>query len=83
MPSKIINISLPEDLLREIDQLAKQERRTRSELFREAVRGYLKEAASEWGEADRQIFSKSSARALNKIWDNPVDAELWNNWERL
>ena len=41
MSAKVINISLPDDLLREVDDYAKEEHRTRSELFREAVRQYI------------------------------------------
>ena len=41
MGAKVINISLPDDLLREIDDYAKEESRTRSELFREAARQYI------------------------------------------
>lgn len=39
--AKVINISLPEELLGEIDEFAQLERRTRSELFREAARQYI------------------------------------------
>jgi metal-responsive CopG/Arc/MetJ family transcriptional regulator len=39
--SKVINITLPEDLLEEIDQAAQEERRTRSEYLREAARLYM------------------------------------------
>jgi metal-responsive CopG/Arc/MetJ family transcriptional regulator len=39
--SKVINITLPEDLLEEIDQAALEERRTRSEYLREAARLYM------------------------------------------
>ena len=41
MGAKVINISLPDDLLREVDDYAREEHRTRSELFREAVRQYI------------------------------------------
>ena len=41
MKTKIINISIPDSLLADADKLAKIEYRTRSELFREALRGYL------------------------------------------
>jgi len=41
MKSKIINISIPDSLLSDADKLAKTEYRTRSELFREALRGYI------------------------------------------
>jgi metal-responsive CopG/Arc/MetJ family transcriptional regulator len=39
--SKVINITLPEDLLAEIDEAAEDERRTRSEYLREAARLYM------------------------------------------
>lgn len=41
MRAKVINISLPEELLGEIDEFARSEQRTRSELFREAARQYI------------------------------------------
>ena len=41
MSAKVINISLPEDLLREIDEAARSDSRTRSEFFREAARTYM------------------------------------------
>jgi metal-responsive CopG/Arc/MetJ family transcriptional regulator len=82
MASKVINISLPKELLEEIDRLARREKRTRSEFFREAARRYLeiREVAS-WTRADRRAFTELSASAFNRIWDNPIDAELWDSWE--
>jgi len=41
--TQTINISLPSDLLKSADKLAKKESRTRSELIREALRAYVKE----------------------------------------
>lgn len=41
MKTKIINISIPGSLLSDADKLAQQEYRTRSELFREALRSYI------------------------------------------
>ena len=41
MKSAIVNLSLPAALLRRIDQEARAELRTRSELLREAARSYL------------------------------------------
>ena len=41
MKTKIINISIPGSLLSDADKLAQKEYRTRSELFREALRIYL------------------------------------------
>ena len=43
MRSRIVNMTVPVALLKEIDRLAKREGRTRSELFREAARRYLLE----------------------------------------
>lgn len=39
--SKVL-ISMPEEFLNKIDALATSEQRTRSELIREALRGYIK-----------------------------------------
>jgi len=41
METQIINISLPQKLLALADKLANQEFRSRSELFREAIRTYI------------------------------------------
>ena len=41
MPSKMISVSIPEEMLPEIDDAARRERRNRSELIREALRRYL------------------------------------------
>ena len=42
MASRIVNMTVPEDLLKEADEVARSEGRTRSELFRVAVRGYVR-----------------------------------------
>lgn len=41
MKAKIINISIPEPLLKDADIAAKAESRSRSDIFREAMRSYL------------------------------------------
>jgi len=40
-PTREFTISLPEDLAQKVDQLAQQESRNTSELFREALRTYF------------------------------------------
>lgn len=40
-PSQTVTVSLPPDLAREVDRVARQEGRSRSEMFREALRQYL------------------------------------------
>jgi len=44
--TQTINISLPSELLKSADKLAKKESRTRSELIREALRAYVKELSA-------------------------------------
>ena len=41
MTSKMISVSIPEEMLPEIDDAARKEHRSRSELIREALRRYL------------------------------------------
>ncbi|HVD02749.1 MAG TPA: ribbon-helix-helix protein, CopG family [Candidatus Dormibacteraeota bacterium] len=53
-----LTISLPAELAAEVDRLARQEGRTRSELFREAFRQYA-ERRRRWD----QIFAYGEARA--------------------
>lgn len=41
--SKIVSLSLPPELLRDAERVARKEGRTKSELFREALRRYIEE----------------------------------------
>lgn len=41
MDAQVVNFSLPNKLLKLADRVAQQEARTRSELFREAIRRYV------------------------------------------
>ncbi len=56
-----VNISFQDDLLDAIDNIAKDEARTRSELLREAARMYI-ERKQRWG----QIFSYGKKQASTK-----------------
>ena len=58
MAARIINMTMPEELLRKVDKAAKAEGRTRSELFREAVRRYLEE---------RRAGRKDGSRLLSRL----------------
>ncbi len=49
--TKILSLSLPPRLLREAERAARKEGRTKSELFREALRRYLRD--TEWRELRR------------------------------
>ena len=55
-----VNISFQDELLNAIDNVAKEEARTRSELLREAARMYI-ERKRRWEE----VFSYGEKRALN------------------
>lgn len=52
--SKVLTLSLPPDLAAKVDVLANDENRTRSELFREAIRQYIERKRWEqirgWGD---------------------------------
>ena len=59
MSSRIINMTVAEELIREIDEVAKAEGRTRSELFREAARRYVEDR--------RRPRTKDSSRLLSRL----------------
>ncbi len=58
--SKILSLSLPPELAREAARIAKREGRTRSELFREALRRYIQE--QRW--TDLRRYGAQRARIL-------------------
>ena len=68
MSGKVINISLPEELLGEIDEFARLERRTRSELFREAARQYIE--SRRW-----QKIREAGSRAAKDLGLSEEDVE--------
>ena len=61
MATATVNISIPENLLRDMDQVAQSESRSRSELVREAVRAYI-ERKSQWSD----IFASGRELARKK-----------------
>ena len=60
-----ITISLPKEFLEMVDAAAKMEHRSRSELIREAVRGYL----SKKGGASRPLLDDKEVKWAVKIQD--------------
>lgn len=58
--TKILSLSLPPGLLREAERWAKKEGRTKSELFREALRRYIQERR--W--AELRQYGAGQAREL-------------------
>jgi len=72
MNTNTVNIAFKKDLLRQIDRLAKEESRSRSELIREAARMYI-ERKSKW----KTIFTYGTAIAKKKrLTEADVFAEI-------
>lgn len=69
MDSQIVNISLPIRLLRLADQVAEKEARSRSELFREAIRSYVMRKA-QW--EDLFAYGEKKAKKL-KIKEKDIE----------
>lgn len=72
MNTQTLNISLPSDLVKKADQLAKKEYRNRSELIREAIRVYLKDLQEwedifEYGKKQGKKMGIKNAEDINKI----------------
>ena len=61
MNTNTVNIAFRKDLLKQIDQIAKEESRSRSELIREAARMYI-ERKSKW----KTIFNYGSEIARSQ-----------------
>ena len=59
-PSQTVTVSLPPDLAREVDRAARKEGRSRSEMFREALRQYLAR-----GDRWDRIFSLGEQQAIS------------------
>jgi hypothetical protein len=72
--TKIMGFSVPPMIVSEVETLAKQERRTKSELFREMVRVYRRFRAQRERDEDRWILGiieEAKAEQANK----PMSAE--------
>ena len=63
MSTSTVNIAFQSDLLREIDQVAREESRSRSEFLREAARAYL-ERKRRWSDIFTMGRGIAEARGL-------------------
>jgi len=72
MKSRTVNISFNEDLLKQIDKVAREESRSRSELIREAARSYI-DRKRKWDQIF--IFSEKQAEKKN-ITEKNIDEEI-------
>lgn len=82
MSTRNFSITLPEALFEQVEAVRQREHRTRSELIREALRGYLRRAEEpplpEW---QRAILAERLAQAQahpgeGRPWEE-IEAELW------
>ena len=62
--SSVLSISLPSDLASDLDSAAKQERRSRSELVREAVRQYV--ILARWKTLRQKAALKAAEQGLGE-----------------
>lgn len=70
---RTFTISLPPKLARQVDKIAKQEGRSRSELFREAVRQYIARR-ERWEKLFDYASKEAEARGLSEAdVDRAVD----------
>ncbi|MBI4381698.1 MAG: ribbon-helix-helix protein, CopG family [candidate division NC10 bacterium] len=71
--TKPITISLPTDLLRETQRVAKEETRTRSELIRDALRQYLAsrrwQRLRQWGAETAERLGLKTEADLQRLLD--------------
>jgi len=72
MNTQTLNIALPEDLVKKVDELAVKEFRNRSELIREALRSYINnkekwEQLSSYGKSIGKKLHITSEEEVTKI----------------
>lgn len=72
MQTQTLNIALPKDLVKKVDEVAKKEYRNRSELIREALRVYLAgkskwDDLSDYGKKVGRKMGIKSEEDVNKI----------------
>jgi len=72
MNTQTLNIALPKDLVKSVDELAKKEYRNRSELIREALRVYISDKEDwndllEYGKKVGKKMAIKSEEDVNKI----------------
>jgi CopG family transcriptional regulator/antitoxin EndoAI len=73
--SSFLSITLSPDLARELDLTAKREKRSRSELVREAVRQYV--LAAKW----RNLRQKAALKAAKQGWREEDIERLVDGWK--
>lgn len=69
--TKVMTLSLPPDMLIEVEKITAQENRTKSELFREALRKYINDKhwlqIRQWGLKASQELGVSTEEQVNEL----------------
>lgn len=69
--TKIMSLSLPPEMVREVERIVKKENRTKSELFREALRKYIDDKRwleiRQWGLKISQELGVSTEEDVDKL----------------
>jgi metal-responsive CopG/Arc/MetJ family transcriptional regulator len=81
MASRIINMTIPDELVRRMDEVAKAEGRTRSELVREATRRYIEERQPVPKKDAARLLARLRAIATRgpKLSAEDIDSYLYGN----
>jgi len=81
-----VMVSISDDFLNEIDEVAKEENRSRSELLREAVRLYLKVKKSHTTRGQNPVVQKAIAiqdmiaqQDTAVDWDSTAEIRKWRD----
>lgn len=69
--TKVMTLSIPPDMVREVEQIISKENRTKSELFREALRKYINDKRwlqiRQWGLKTSQEIGVSTEEEVNEL----------------
>jgi CopG family transcriptional regulator/antitoxin EndoAI len=64
---KVVNISMPEEFFQQVEELAKEENRTRSELYREALRQYIE--TRRWQKLQKETAKRAQEMGITSEED--------------
>tara|TARA_Y100000294_G_scaffold100113_1_gene92943 strand:- start:184 stop:429 length:246 start_codon:yes stop_codon:yes gene_type:complete len=69
--TKVMTLSLPPEMVKEVERIIKKEKRTKSELFREALRKYIDDKQwlkiRQWGLKSSQELDISTEEDVNRL----------------
>ena len=69
--TKVLTLSLPPEMVREVETITKEEKRTKSEFFREALRKYINDKRwlqiRHWGMKTSKDIGVSTEEDIDKL----------------